>query len=157
MFEIFVIWIFFQNRKWREKKTFKKCTPLHTLEGKHSELWHNVFRQVFWYSYNTTLTWSMRYFYVTIQSHAWVHIGDALLLEMDMLVIMIILTSFSCIPAGSRKVVVLGRHELVPSSSSRRVCPVWHDEVWWAVFLSVNGNILAMLIIRRILGPPESA
>ena len=26
------------------------------------------------------------------------------------------------------KTVVLGRHGLVPSSSSRRVCPVWHGE-----------------------------
>ena len=26
------------------------------------------------------------------------------------------------------KVVVLGRHELVPSTSSGRECPVWHGE-----------------------------
>ena len=28
-------------------KLSKKCTPLHTLEGKHSELWHNIFVRCF--------------------------------------------------------------------------------------------------------------
>ena len=35
-------------------------------EGKHSEPWHNIVC-VIRYGYNTTLTWSIRYFYVTVK------------------------------------------------------------------------------------------
>ena len=36
------------------------------------------------------------------------------------------------------KASVLGRHGLVPSSPSRRSCPVWHEGVCRVVFLSVG-------------------
>ena len=43
MFEIFCYLNIFQNRKMEREESFQKVHPLHTLEGKHSELWHNSF------------------------------------------------------------------------------------------------------------------
>ena len=53
----------------------------------------------------------------------------SLLLEMVILVTAIILECFRACRKEAGKVSVLGRPELVPSSLSRRVCPVWHDRV----------------------------
>ena len=74
---------------------------MHTLEGKHPEPWLNILDVVIRLQHHLDLEHTL--FYVTIKSYAWVHNGDALLLEMDMLVMVIILVSFSCIPEGSRE------------------------------------------------------
>ena len=85
------------------EESFQKVHPLHTLEGKHSELWHDIF--VWCFDMDTTpldLEHTL-FFYVTIKSYASVHNGDTLLLKMDMLVVVITLVNFSCIPEGSRE------------------------------------------------------
>ena len=82
------------------EESFQKVHPLHTLEGKHSELWHNIFVRCF-DTVITPLDLEHTLFLcndkVTRMSAYW----RCFTVRMDMLVIVIILASLSCIPAGS--------------------------------------------------------
>ena len=89
------------------EENFQKVHPLHTLEGKHSELWHNIFVWCFdtlQHHLDLEHTLFLCNDKVTRMSAYW----RCFTVRMDMLVIVIILASFSCIPEGSRESLCLG-------------------------------------------------
>ena len=84
------------------EESFQKVHPLHTLEGKHSELWHNIFVWCF-----DMVTTPLRlgacvismYRSVTHVSAHW----RCFAVSNGYAVIVISLVNLSCIPAGSRE------------------------------------------------------
>ena len=97
-------------------------------------------------------------FYVRMWSYLWVHFNDFYADGVDMLCDGNHRhTPFMHTGRKAGKAFVLGRHGLVPSPPSRRSCPVRHEGVCRVVFLSVGWSIcIVMLILQRILQPPES-
>ena len=85
------------------EESFQKVHPLHTLEGKHSELWHNIFvcgvLIRFRHHFDLEHALFLCIDSVTRISAFW----RCFTVGMDMLVLVIILVSFSCIPEGSRE------------------------------------------------------
>ena len=141
MFEIFVFVYFAKQDFWRKRKASNKCILCILLKASISELWHNICCGVLMRSQHL-LTWSscdsLCIDVVSCMSALWSCLWPA----MDTLRIWIALVSFSCTPVGSGKVVVLGRHELVPNPSSRRVCPAQHGEARGVVIYFTSGNVV---------------